>query len=152
MTRVRFWAGAVLASALVAAGCSKSPPGIVPVEGVVTINGKPLPNAEVQFVPMIQGFGGEYIATGTTDDNGRFKLTCNGQDGACACENKVTVTDPLTPEKLRGQSAEAQAAVAKFKASLKNRPIPEVYWNLAQSPLSVKVSADRKDYELELKR
>jgi hypothetical protein len=152
MTRVRFWAGAVLASALVAAGCTKSPPAIVPVEGVVTVNGKPLPNAEVQFVPMVQGVGGEYIATGTTDEKGHFTLTCNGQDGACACENKVTVTDPLTPEKLRGQSAEAQAAVARFKASLKNRPIPEVYWSLASTPLSITVTAGRKDYDLQLNR
>jgi len=140
-------------TALVLSGCSKSPPPAVPVEGVVTLNGKPLPNAEVQFVPMIKGFGAEYIAIGTTDEQGHFTLTCaNGQEGACACENKVTVTDPPTPESGRGMSGQAQMAAARFKAALKNRPIPERYGNLAQTPLSITVTADRKDYKLELSR
>jgi hypothetical protein len=122
------------------------------VEGVVLLDGKPLPNAEVQFYPKVSDLGFEYVATGTTDEKGHFKLTCNGQDGACACANRVTVTDPATPEKARGLSKESQAAAVQFQASLKNRPIPDHYRNVAQSPLSVTVTADRTDYELQLKR
>jgi hypothetical protein len=132
-------------------GCGKKPPPIVEVEGRVTVAGKPLPRAEVRFYPMI-GFGGEYIAAGETDEQGRFKLTCMGRPGACACENRVTVTEAPLPEELRGATGEAQARQGRYLAGLKNRPIPPQYANLAQSPLKVQVSADRKEYNLDLAR
>ena len=137
--------------ALAIAGCSKSPPPIVPVEGRVTLNGKPLPNAEVRFYPMI-AFGGEYIAIGETDDDGRFKLACPAGAGACACECRVTVTEAPLPDGFRGMSADAQAKAAKYQNSMKNRPIPPQYANLALSPLKIDVSADRKDYDFALTR
>jgi hypothetical protein len=144
----------MLAAALAAAagaGCQKQPPPIVEVEGVVTLAGKPLAKAEVRFYPKIE-FGGEYIASGETDAEGRFKLTCMGRPGACACENLVTVTEAPLPEDMRGPSGEAQTRASRFRQSLKNRPIPDRYANLAQSPLKVTVSADRKEYNLELTR
>lgn len=152
MTRSRAWSVGLLLAALLLPGCSQSPPAIIPVEGVVTLNGKPLPNALVQFVPMLQGFGAEYIATGTTDDAGRFKLACLGREGACAGENRVTVSDPPTPEEARGQSGEAQKAASRFKAALKNRPIPEQYTIPGLSPLRVTVTAETKNCELKLTR
>lgn len=154
MTTFRFRAAGLLAALLCAfaAGCSKGPPPIVAAEGVVLLNGQPLPHAEVQFVPMAKGIGGEYIATAVTDDQGRFKLMCNGQPGACACENKVTVSEGPIPEKFRGQSSEAQIGASKFMAALKNRPIPEKFGNLAQSPLSVTVDPGQSQYELKITR
>ena len=143
---------AVLAVALALAGCTKAPPAIVPVEGVVTINGQPLPNATVTFVPMIQGYGAEYIATGTTDDKGRYKVECRVGPGACACENRVTVADASPPEKARGQSGEAQAELTQYTATLKNRPIPPDYITAAKTPLVLTVAAGQTEYKLELKR
>jgi len=141
----------VFAAALVLSGCSKSPPPIVPVEGVVLLNGQPLPNAQIKFVPTMD-LGYEYVASGTTDEYGRFTLTCNGQPGACACENRVTVTDAPPPEKARGMSADAQAAMTKFYAGLKNRPIPSDYITIAKTPLVIAVAAGHGEYILELKR
>jgi len=142
---------AALISAL-AVGCAKAPPSVVPAEGMVLLNGQPLPHAEVQFVPMIKGFGGEYIASAVTDDQGRFKLTCNGRSGAVAGENKVTVGEGPVPEKFRGQSAEAQIGASKFMTGLKNRPIPDKFANLAQSSLTVTVDPGQSQYELKLTR
>ena len=133
-------------------GCAPTPPTIVPVSGVVTLNGKPLPGAEVQFVPMIQGFGGEYIATAITDENGRFELTVLGQSGACAVENRITVSEGPLPDDARGQSGASQMRASRFLASLKNRPIPTKYTTLAQSTLSMTVTPDRTDYPIELQR
>jgi hypothetical protein len=143
---------AALAVALVLAGCSKSPPAIVPVEGIVTINGNPLPSATVTFVPMIQGYGAEYIATGTTDEKGRFKVECKAGPGACACENRVTLTDAPAPDKARGMSAEAQTELARYSGNLKNRPIPPDYGNVGKTPLVLTPSAGQSEYKLELKR
>jgi hypothetical protein len=133
-------------------GCAAPPPAIVPAEGVALLNNEPLPNARVEFVPMTPGLGAEYIATGTTDEKGRFTLTCKGRSGACAGENRVTVTDADPPDDARGMSAEAQAKLNRFYAGLKNRPIPAGYGTAAQTPLVVTVAADRTEYRLELKR
>ena len=76
-----FIAVAAIATAI-ASGCASSRPAIVPVQGVLILDDKPVPNAEVQFVPMERGLGAEYIAFGTTDEQGRFTLLCNGQPGA----------------------------------------------------------------------
>jgi hypothetical protein len=124
----------------------------VPAEGVVLLEGRPLPGAEVQFVPLIQGFGGEYIATAVTDAQGRFVLRVLGRDGACACENQITVAEGPLPDDARGQSAAAQVRASQFLASLPNRPIPPRYANLAQSPLKLIVTADKREYQLELTR
>src|SRR5262245_55229930 len=105
-----------LAAALVAAvsGWSKPAPALTRVEGVVTLRGKPLAGAEVQFVPMVQGFGGEYIASPVTDEYGRFVLKCSVGTGACVGENKVTVAEGPFPEDARGGSGAAQARATKY--------------------------------------
>src|SRR2546428_662788 len=41
---------------LLAAGCAKSPPPVVDVSGVLLLDGQPLPNAKVEFIPQIKGF------------------------------------------------------------------------------------------------
>lgn len=148
MTRSRSGAAAVLAAALALAGCSKTPPPIVPVEGVVLLNDQPLPNAEVQFVPVDPALGAEYTAVGTTDEQGRFRLTCKGQPGACVGDNRVTVADASMPESLRGKQNEE----AKFAAGLKNRPIPARYNSVAATPLKIAVSAGQAEYKVEMKR
>lgn len=136
---------------LLGSGCGKSPPPIVPVQGQLLVGGKPLPMAEIRFYPMID-FGGEYIAVGQTDAEGRFTLLCNGQPGACACENRVTVTEGSVPDDMRGASLAAQAKQAEYQKSLKNRPIPSQYANLAQSPLAITVTAEQSEYTIELQR
>jgi hypothetical protein len=143
---------ALAALAVALAGCSAPPPAVVPAGGVVLLNSEPLPNARVEFVPMTPGLGAEYIAFGTTDEKGRFTLSCKGQSGACSGENRVTVTDADPPADARGQSADAQARLNRFYAGLKNRPIPAGYGNAAQTPLVVTVTAGRTEYKLELKR
>jgi hypothetical protein len=147
----RVFATAALISTGLVSGCAKTPPPVIEVEGRVTVNGQPLPKAEVRFFPMID-FGAEFIAVGETDDDGRYKLSCRGQPGACAGENRVTITEAPLPAELRGYSAEAQTRQAKYRGGMKNRPIPPQYANLAQSPLKIAVTADRKTYDLDLTR
>jgi hypothetical protein len=143
---------AVAGAALVAlsAGCAKPPPPpIVEVQGVLRLDGKPLNNAEVRFVPLID-YGPEYVAAGVTDEAGRFRLTCKGQAGACAGENRVVVAEAEVPARLLGE--DAQAALARYLQTLRRRPIPPRYGNLAESPLTASVTADRKEYRFELTR
>jgi hypothetical protein len=142
----------VAAAALLtlAVGCGKAPqPVLVEAEGVVRLDGKPLKNVEVRFIPP-DSWGPEYVASGVTDGAGRFKLTCKGQPGACAGENRVLVLEAEIPERLLGENA--QVELAKYFLSLGGRPIPPRYGNLAQSPLKATVKADQKEYPFALTR
>ena len=136
-------------AALLAAGCGKTPPPIVPAQGVITLDGRPLNKVEVRFVP-VEGYGGEYIAVGVTDEAGRFQLTCNGKPGACACQNRVVVIDTDPPPRLQGENA--QAELAQYLQSLGGRPIPPKYGSLAESPLEAAVTAGRTEYDFDLTR
>jgi hypothetical protein len=145
----RFLGAAALLAAALLAGCRQAAPTIVEVEGDVLLDGAPLPNAKVRFFPQIEQ-SSEYIAQGVTDDKGHFKLTCHGQPGACAGENLVTVMEDDIPTELTPEKARPQ--LQAYLKSLKNRPIPANYANATQSPLTVTVTPERKDYRIELKR
>ena len=143
-----------LLAVLAAFGCGKSPPPIVEVEGTVLLNGQPLPNAQVEFVPELKDFGAEMNSTATTDDKGHFKLTCNlnQQTGACVGSHRVLISEPPTPGDLRGQDAATQAKLAQFQARLKNRPIPPQYSSVSKTPLRFEVKPDQKTYQIDLQR
>jgi len=147
---VRNWPLATAVAVLLAgSGCKAPPPPIVAVEGVVLLEGKPLNHVEVRFIPMID-YGAEYVAKGITDKNGRFRLTCNGQEGACACENHVIIAEPDLPSELRSENA--QAKLARYLQSLGGRPLPVKYASLVDSPLVAHVTADQREFKFELAR
>jgi hypothetical protein len=62
----------------------------------------------------------------------------------------VTVSEDDLPERLTQTSARAEKNA--YLQSLKNRPIPAQYANLASTPLKVTVSAGQKEYKIELRR
>jgi hypothetical protein len=76
--------------ALTFAGCGGSDrPPMGKVSGVVTLDGVPVPNASVMFIPAAGG----RPASGITDASGHFQLkTFEKDDGALLGEHKVTVT------------------------------------------------------------
>jgi hypothetical protein len=80
-------------------GCGGSSKKIVPVTGKVTLNGKPLVGASVQFQPVVPEGAPEEISSGAkTDDNGEFTLnTTTGQPGAQVGPHKVTITLAESP-------------------------------------------------------
>jgi hypothetical protein len=150
MARSAWLALASALPAILLAGCGKTPPpAIVAAEGVIRLDGKPLNKAEVRFIPLI-GYGPEYVAVGVTDETGRFQLTCKGQPGACACENRVLVMEAELPARLKGE--DAQGELAKYLQSLGGRPLPDKYANLVSSPLTANVKAEQKEYAFDLTR
>jgi hypothetical protein len=139
-----------LLAPLLFAGCGKpAPPPILEAEGIVLLDGVPLNHAEVRFIPSIPD-AFENIAIGMTDKEGRFKLTCKGEPGACAGENHVLVMEPDIPANLK--SEKKQAALIKYLESLGGRPLPKRYASLADNPLLVNVEAGTKVYKFDLKR
>jgi len=139
---------------LPAPGCGgKKIPQLTEVEGVVLLDGEPLPRASVQFVPELKDFGSQYNSRAVTDNQGRFKLVCRktGEEGAVIGWHRVLVMD-FWPAELRGQSEEARLKLAEYYDNLKNRPIPQIYASVGKTPLRVEVTAEQKSYVLPLTR
>ncbi len=99
------WNVTLMAVCLVTAGCGGTAFTLVPVSGIVTLDGQPLPNARIAFEPraaprtVVAGPG----SYGLTDPSGRFTLaSVKGQDGAVAGQHLVSIStyrvdeDPAT--------------------------------------------------------
>jgi hypothetical protein len=90
-------AGACLL-ALVCLGCGPGGPEIATVEGTVTLDGEPLPNASVVFVPEDGRPAGA-----TTDAQGHYELTfTEGRQGAIVGKNKVRISTARDPSETPG--------------------------------------------------
>ena len=76
------------------AGCSDSPEKTYPVQGVVTLDGKPLVGVCVLFESIERGkkSGRCYTARATIDAEGRYRLSTFGRyDGAVAGRHRAVV-------------------------------------------------------------
>jgi hypothetical protein len=83
--RLCFW---LLLLGLLISGCRKSGPELAPVSGRVTLNGKPLENADIVFQPD----NGKSPALGRTDAEGRYELAYKrGVTGGPVGQNLVQI-------------------------------------------------------------
>ncbi|MFM7243698.1 MAG: hypothetical protein ACKO40_05910 [Planctomycetaceae bacterium] len=74
---------------IVGGGCGPGRPTIVPISGSVTLDGKPVPQATVLFIPVAGGVP----ARGSTREDGGFTLTTFAEgDGAIAGKHRVAVS------------------------------------------------------------
>jgi hypothetical protein len=129
-------------AATICAGCSSSDgPQLAPVEGVVTLDGQPLPAASILFQPDAGG----RPATGLSDDQGRFTMqTFEAGDGAHVGMNKVSVAkQAVTAPKRKLEEGEFEDV--KFVTPVK-------YASPNTSGLSVDVQPDMGPIKLDLKR
>lgn len=128
---------AVLAMLAIVVGCGDKQATTAAVEGVVTYKGAPLPAAVVTFLPS-QG----RPATGTTDEQGRFRLTTLAPgDGAVPGEHTVLVS-----------KSEPAAADPKNPYAPPRSLIPESYGRQDKSNLKASVAPGKKNefrFELE---
>lgn len=132
-------------------GCADSKPAIAPLTVTLkTPNGQPLFNVLVRVVPQTKGLDGNAIGTGTTDKNGVCKIKLPGKTelGCYVGESKVQLSEGPEPNEARESYLEDQgAAINRFRASLKHRPLPKRYSLLVDTPLTVSVSADQPEVE-----
>jgi hypothetical protein len=122
-------------------GCG-SKEKVVSVTGRVTRNDKPVAGLTISFVPQTATTTG--VSTGTTDEDGKYKLTVasTGTRGAVVGKHKVWVSLPRKPEELdkeqkKAAKTQAPAVPAEFADILKK------YGDQEKTPLSVEVTGDQ---------
>ncbi|MDB5312038.1 MAG: hypothetical protein JWO38_6240 [Gemmataceae bacterium] len=136
-----------LGAVLVLAGCSRTPSYTQneSVEGTVTLDGVPVANAVVQFVPDVNQSTQTPPSSGYTDEKGHFSLACdNKKPGALIGKHNVVV--------LPGRGGAADEDEAKAAARGKAAPVPTAYTVVSKTPLKVEVTADQHTYDLSLTR
>jgi hypothetical protein len=121
----------------------------IPVKGVVTVDGKPLPYAFVRFVAQDEG-GKD--ASASTDSSGAFQLSTTApRDGALPGLYKVTVQYSAPVKVAPGKSAaEVQQATVEAAAAEPSLVLPTIYTQIDQTILKHRVPDDG-DAKLELK-
>jgi hypothetical protein len=102
------------------------------------LDGKPVENATVTFMPQQGGSGKQ--ATGQTGPDGSFQLTTrNTNDGALPGEYRVTEVPPAT--NMRDAKAGARKAQQKAKKPPKY-VIPAIYTDPTKTVLKQKVPTE----------
>ncbi|RIK88940.1 MAG: hypothetical protein DCC67_00195 [Planctomycetota bacterium] len=127
------------ASACVAlAGCGGRGLNLVPVEGVVTLDGAPVENAGVLFAPV----GAGPPASGTTDAAGRFTLMTANEEGAAVGQHRVAISkadafgEEIPPVQLEDPDFARRRGLRAYRAK---HFIPERYGDLEASGLTANV-------------
>ena len=129
-------------------GCRGRKPPVVPVSGVVTLDGKPVEKVAVMLMPLqLQAFG--LPASAVTDQQGRFTLnTENIGSGAVRGEYQVTVIKKETTGILVGEDG-LDAGVAP--GGIREKwIIPQKYASPDTSGLKVEVKSGMEPLRLDL--
>jgi hypothetical protein len=131
-------------AALAAAGCGGSSVFNDRVEGTVTLDETPLPSVMVQFVPEVGGGATAPSSSGVTDDQGRFKLTHDGQKpGAVVGKHRVVV--------VQGRGGRmGDDPDAPVLPPPPGPRVPAVYNLATQTPVEVEVTKTEHTYDVKL--
>jgi hypothetical protein len=146
------------AAGLAAAGCGRGPQWAA-VEGTVTVDGQPVSNIEVVFVPdPARGSNGPRAAA-LTDEQGHYRLHGDkGEEGAVVGQHRVLIVDNATRSRF-GRPAPAAPAGGDDPAPVRPRPapasksgrIPLRFGSLTDTPLQgveVKRGTQRHDFDV----
>ena len=134
---------ALLPLVWLAIGCGPPALKLVPVSGVVTLDGKPVAEATVMFSPEAGGVP----AVGLTDAAGRFQLTTNGKEGALVGTHQVMVTKM----EMTGVEADADGLSTPLSSNVQQIwHVPKKYSSTKTSGLTEEVKAEMPEVELKL--
>jgi hypothetical protein len=147
---MRFRVRLVGLAALFTLGCIDQSARLTEAHGVVLLNNKPVPNAEIVFLPDA-GIKGP-SSSAVTDADGHFTLmTDDGRAGAVVGRHRVTVRTSKPRNDPRAD--DNPHAGSKPDSAAGYVPIAEKYGKAnTQNPLGlIEVTGDQHTYDLNLK-
>lgn len=136
------------------AGCSRGPQ-FGDVNGTVTLNGRPLPDLEVVFMPDPAAGTLGPTSTAYTDAKGYYQLVTNkGQSGAVVGTHRVCIRDlaalPLPPM-LDAEGNRERTGARGARPGPKPSRVPAPYSSSQETPfraVEVKPGGQTHDFEL----
>jgi len=123
------------------AGCGSGGPEIVPIEGTVTHNGKPVPNVRIYFAPS-----DGRPSWGISDANGRFVMEYDlDHKGAKVGTHKVWILD-------ESANVDPTAAMSGAPRPKRNPDMADILAKYGQnnSQLTVEVKKADRNFQLKL--
>ena len=127
----------LLATCCVLAGCGG--PKLLPVSGVVTLDGQPVAGAGVMFLPADKG----PATGGTTDATGKFELSTTNRRGIAPGRYRVTVTKREVSGRGMFDTAEAKPQKTRWF-------VPQKYSDTNTSGLEADVQASNFQFTFPL--
>src|SRR3954470_1390534 len=122
MSATSFGLGFLVVLLAGAVGCNNGGPQIAPVHGRVTLDGRPLENADITFQPD----GAQRSSVGRTDSQGHYELAYKrGQMGAIVGPNTVRVE--VSKELVKNPPPIPDRYAAKSELHPKVKPGDNVY-------------------------
>lgn len=145
---------------LASAGCAEKKKALATelVEGVVTLDGKPLADAMVTFTPVQDGVGAP--ATGMSDSTGKYTLTAIGSTavgaqpgaGTLPGEYYVGVEKDEVPPPPSGEDAYKQIDTDQPpQRPTVTHVVPQQYNNPQTSGIKATVKAGKNEIPIDLK-
>jgi hypothetical protein len=126
-----------------------------PVDGLVTLDGKPLNQATITFSPILNETPDAKPAYGLSDEGGKFKMTAanGGLEGKgttigkyVICITKIVGMTSLSDEEIKKRNAQGIAVQLEVKSV-----IPQKYSDISTSGLNFEVVRGKNTCILELK-
>ena len=148
-SRLSFLLGSVFVgsiSLVALAGCGgRTEAGTVPIEGIVTVDDKPIAQASVAFI----GKEGARLASASTDAAGKFKLR------AAVGKNVVTVAKappggPAPPPSEEPQLMPTEGEYVKMQKAVAASEVPAKYGDPKTSGLSFDITESMKSVDVVL--
>jgi hypothetical protein len=134
-------------------GCGSGGPKLNFVEGVVTVEGKPIANASVTFSPVS---GSGLSSVGSTDGSGKYVLMSAGGDGGVGAVEgvyEVAVSKTDLPASSSGSNQGSSDEPPARIAVMPKAEIPAEYSNPKTSGLRATVIAGKNtDVNFDLKK
>ena len=146
----------VVAAMLAAGGCGYRRPARLPVEGAVELDGHPVADASLVFIPETGG----RPAAATTDGHGRFRVSTFGRsDGLAAGTYRVVVTKPVlrpaAAKRQRKPAARADEEQARADEAFGDddyaNALPARYADAETSDIQVRIERGRQPLRITLR-
>lgn len=123
-------------------GCAKEPE-ISTVTGQLLLNGKPLANILITFIPERSGANSAVRSMGITDAEGKFKLQTEAQTpGALLGPHKVILEDMAIHNAPRSENGTV--------LELPPPRFPDRYKSILHSPLKAEITPGANNLKLEI--
>lgn len=147
-------AAGVIVALVAVLGCAPEGKGLKVefVSGVVTLDGQPVSDASVQFLPVDASAGVE-AAAGYTDEKGQYRLTSGNGDaekGAQAGNYRVTISKIESKNLMEGQPYGTAPPPGKLSYK-QTQLLNTVYQDREKSPFAVTVKQGKNTIDLPLK-